>query len=89
MRIIFILGIFFNIVSINAQELMSDQPIQSIVCPEHLSDSNVEHIDDELLAKSGCCSWHGGVCGCSDSRAKCCDGTLSPSCGCYGNMPIG
>ena len=30
----------------------------------------------------GCCSWHGGVCGCSGGRAKCCDGTLSPSCGC-------
>jgi hypothetical protein len=30
----------------------------------------------------GCCSWHGGVCGCSGARAKCCDGTLSPSCGC-------
>jgi hypothetical protein len=30
----------------------------------------------------GCCSWHGGVCGCSDGRALCCDGTLSPSCGC-------
>ena len=56
MRIIFILlGVFFNIVSINAQEIMPDQPIQSIVCPERLSDSNVE-LDDELLAKSGCCS---------------------------------
>lgn len=30
----------------------------------------------------GCCSWHGGVCGCSNGTAKCCDGTLSPSCGC-------
>jgi hypothetical protein len=30
----------------------------------------------------GCCSWHGGVCGCLGGRAKCCDGTLSPSCGC-------
>jgi len=33
-------------------------------------------------AKSGCCSWHGGVCGCRDGRALCCDGALSPSCGC-------
>ncbi len=33
--------------------------------------------------RSGCCSWHGGVCGCTSSgRAICCDGTLSPSCGC-------
>lgn len=34
------------------------------------------------LQKSGCCSYHGGVCGCEGGRAKCCDGTLSPTCGC-------
>ena len=33
-----------------------------------------------LIEKRGCCSWH--VCGCAGGRAKCCDGTLSPSCGC-------
>ncbi len=33
--------------------------------------------------RSGCCSWHGGVCGCSSTgRVICCDGTLSPSCTC-------
>ena len=32
--------------------------------------------------RRGCCSWHKGVCGCSGGRAVCCDGTLSPSCGC-------
>ncbi|MEW6186715.1 MAG: hypothetical protein AB1585_13350 [Thermodesulfobacteriota bacterium] len=33
--------------------------------------------------RRGCCSWHGGVCGCtSGGRAICCDGTISPSCGC-------
>lgn len=30
----------------------------------------------------GCCSYHQGVCGCAGNRAMCCDGTLSPSCGC-------
>jgi opacity protein-like surface antigen len=35
-----------------------------------------------VLERRGCCSWHGGVCGCGGSRAQCCDGTLSPSCGC-------
>ena len=34
------------------------------------------------LAKQGCCSWHGGVCGCSGGRVVCCDNTLSPSCTC-------
>ncbi len=36
------------------------------------------------LAKSGCCSWHGGVsyCDTSAGRYVCNDGTYSPSCGC-------
>ncbi|MBG0777451.1 MAG: hypothetical protein H0S85_13585 [Desulfovibrionaceae bacterium] len=34
------------------------------------------------LAKRGCCSHHGGVCGCSNGRAVCCDRTYSPTCGC-------
>ena len=33
-------------------------------------------------AGRGCCSWHNGVCGCSNGRVLCCDGTLSPSCRC-------
>ncbi len=35
-------------------------------------------------AKSGCCSWHDGVCGCDTDTGKqqCCDGTDSPSCTC-------
>lgn len=38
-------------------------------------------IDDN---RSGCCSKHGGVCGCNKKshKQKCCDGTLSNSCGC-------
>ncbi len=35
-------------------------------------------------ARSGCCSWHDGVCGCDTSTGeqRCCDGTNSPSCTC-------
>ena len=36
-----------------------------------------------LLAGRGCCSHHGGVCGCFGGRTKCCDGTFSPSCQCF------
>lgn len=36
----------------------------------------------DTIERRGCCSWHGGVCGCSNGRTKCCDGTLSPTCGC-------
>jgi hypothetical protein len=35
-----------------------------------------------VIAKRGCCSHHGGVCGCSGDMQQCCDGTISPSCGC-------
>lgn len=31
----------------------------------------------------GCCSHHGGVCGCEGGRKLCCDGTYSPSCTCH------
>jgi len=34
------------------------------------------------VSRRGCCSHHKGVCGCEDGRAACCDGTLSPTCGC-------
>ncbi len=37
------------------------------------------------MARGGCCSWHGGVCGCPSGRVVCCDGTFSPSCHCNRN----
>lgn len=38
---------------------------------------------NNVVAGRGCCSHHGGVCGCQSGRNLCCDGTLSPSCHCY------
>lgn len=35
-----------------------------------------------VVQTQGCCSTHGGVCGCKNGRYQCCDGTESPSCGC-------
>ncbi len=50
---------------------------QTQLCEKEAQDT------EEKIAGRGCCSWHGGVCGCSSSgRAVCCDGQLSPSCGC-------
>ena len=39
---------------------------------------------NDIEGRSGCCSWHDGVCGCDErtGRVICCDGTLSPSCTC-------
>jgi len=41
---------------------------------------------NDTLARSGCCSHHGGVCGCNNTTGmiRCCDGTDSPSCTCEG-----
>lgn len=39
-------------------------------------------IPKDIRAQQGCCSYHGGVCGCSGISKLCCDGTLSPSCTC-------
>ncbi|MDD3593561.1 MAG: hypothetical protein PHX18_02930 [Candidatus Gastranaerophilales bacterium] len=44
-------------------------------------ESNAQNVP-VIENRSGCCSHHGGVCGCFKGRAQCCDGTLSPSCGC-------
>lgn len=38
---------------------------------------------NQCVAGRGCCSSHGGVCGCQNGRSRCCDGTLSPSCQCF------
>lgn len=38
--------------------------------------------DQDSVERSGCCSHHGGVCGCAGGRQQCCDGVLSPSCTC-------
>jgi hypothetical protein len=38
---------------------------------------------EQKIARSGCCSWHGGVCDCIGGRVVCCDGTFSPTCTCH------
>jgi len=46
-------------------------------------DEAIRELDIKIENKytdSGCCSWHGGVCGCNKltNMKKCCDGTDSP-----------
>ena len=45
--------------------------------------SHIYNNNNVMFAGRGCCSSHGGVCGCAKGRSKCCDGTLSPSCHCF------
>ena len=64
------------------------QPLPTVQeqCADIDQNAQLATLTDEarraVLERSGCCSWHGGVCGCGGNSARCCDGTLSPSCGC-------
>ncbi len=56
---------------------------------QSLNENKLALIDKIIsVEKSGCCSWHNGVQGCSGGRVVCNDGTLSPSCTCLGGQPI-
>lgn len=62
-----------------------------VVIPETISPDLIENKipepqEEQLHARSGCCSHHGGVAGCDSASGmiKCNDGTLSPSCTCSG-----
>ena len=54
------------------------------VKPEKNFDLAFLNADDDKQnpERRGCCSWHGGVCGCKNGRVVCCDGKYSPSCKC-------
>lgn len=50
---------------------------RKILIPKKICVTNVTDVN-----RRGCCSNHGGVCGCSGNKKKCCDGTISPTCKC-------
>lgn len=58
---------------------------QQTICKQLIA----QGADEKTIAKRGCCSWHKGVCGCSGGRVTCCDGTMSPSCTCNKETPLG
>src|SRR5262249_2494739 len=67
--------------------LVSDAGTDGKVAPDGATDCVVEGAampgDRIILAQQGCCSSHGGVCGCgADGRTLCCDATPSPTCHC-------
>lgn len=64
----------------DTREFQASKPVSNI--NQNVSLENVEVVST-IIAKRGCCSWHGGVCGCNEQgRVICCDGTLSPTCRC-------
>ncbi len=50
-----------------------------VISPEMIQGTST---GDEGVSRI-CCSWHGGVCGCTDfGSVVCCDGVASPACNC-------
>lgn len=72
--LVFVVSCFANEpININTNQVQIESTCKQTIA------SNVDEIE-----RSGCCSWHGGVCDCSGGRVKCCDGTFSPTCTCKG-----
>ena len=64
-------------------------PVPSTVRPDLVSDTQCLATADTVsgaavtTAQAGCCARAGGVCGCSQGRAVCCDGRSSTTCACH------
>lgn len=82
MKHIFALFIFTVMAGCSAVNPVADQsePWTESQCAALIQSGASEAV----IAQRGCCSWHDGVCGCDSysGRLQCCDGSLSPSCGC-------
>lgn len=60
---------------------------QVTISEQSCDELRMSGLTSDQLTKRGCCSWHDGVCGCSNGRQRCCDGSLSPSCTCNKSAP--
>lgn len=72
------------------QQKQEQYKIDVSVCPVEQTKGELKIFEKECTHKTafyyagrGCCSRHGGQCGCDfTGRVRCCDGTLSPTCKC-------
>ena len=73
-------------VAASASTSLMDQVNQLVAAQRHYSPVSEKTIaaGGIVVARSGCCSHHGGVAGCDTAtgHARCGDGSDSPSCGC-------
>ncbi len=82
----YLLACLFAIFVLASTVTASDQ-LQPQATPAICEQLTKDGVDQETLAKRGCCSWHQGVCGCQGGRVVCCDGSFSPSCTCNKETP--
>lgn len=76
----FILIIIF--IFTNQTNAIEPPVLESLTSSTEINYNDVQKDNDDYTTKSGCCSHHGGVCGCALGETVCCDGTISPTCGC-------
>ena len=71
-------------------DIRQESPIL-VNIPSYLANNQVicaKVSEKDVIQQRGCCSWHGGVCGCENGRVVCCDGEFSPSCTCHNDGKI-
>lgn len=82
-RLIFLMIVIFSpIVYAQSQPLFQENGMSCFLKIQVPSYGKIFGFSVLMPERSGCCSWHSGVCGCSGGRSLCCDGSLSPTCGC-------
>jgi hypothetical protein len=47
--------------------------------------SRCASVDGVVVARGGCCQRNGGICGCRNGQARCCDGRPGVGCSCQGD----
>jgi len=72
-----ILALFLTITLSNSSDTIKNN--KKITIDKNICSKNSQI---EEVRRRGCCSWHGGVSGCSNGRIVCNDGSYSPSCTC-------
>lgn len=81
-----VLGLIFSSTAVamdcNSGKFSASNDVIRKVASAHIPTKTNSSAADTNIERSGCCSHHGGVCGCSSGRAVCCDGQFSPTCGC-------
>ena len=80
-------SIVFSAMAMNSSLPAPDTAVQTpelSTIPQKENITTNDNTPSDKIERRGCCSHHGGVCGCDQAsgKIKCCDGTLSPSCTC-------
>lgn len=86
LNLILLVSIVFVVLVIGPSRISNADNLKNFELTSSIQNLKLEIVTsnaEQKMARSGCRSWHGGVCGCIGGRVVCCDGTFSPSCTCH------